>query len=48
MKSMTLIGYIQKNNELYILRENNELEVLSVNEFIKILNNTLKKFKEKT
>lgn len=42
MKSMTLIGYIQKNNELYILRENNELEVLSINEFIKILNNNEK------
>lgn len=42
MKSMTLIGYIQKNNQLYILRENNELETLSVNEFIKILNNNEK------
>ena len=42
IKSMTLIGYIQKNNELYILRENNELEVLSINEFIKILNNNEK------
>ena len=42
MKSMTLIGYIQKNNELYILRENNVLEALSVNEFIKILNNNEK------
>lgn len=39
MRRMILIGYIQKNNELYILRENNELEVLSINEFVKILNN---------
>ena len=42
MKSMILIGYIQKNNELYILRENNELEELSINEFIEILNSNEK------
>lgn len=42
MKSITLIGYIQRNNELYILRENNELELLSINEFIKILSNNEK------
>lgn len=39
---MVLIGYIQKNNELYILRENNELEELSINEFIEILNSNEK------
>ena len=42
MKGITLIGYIQRNNELYILRENNELEILSINEFIKILSNNEK------
>lgn len=42
MNSMILIGYIQKNNELYILRENNELEELSINEFIEILNSNEK------
>ena len=42
MKGITLIGYIQRNNELYILRENNELEILSINEIIKILSNNEK------
>ena len=42
MKGITLIGYIQKNNELYILRENNKLELLSINEFIKILSSNEK------
>ena len=38
-KNMILIGYIQKNNELYKLTENNELEILPINEFINILRN---------
>ena len=42
MKGITLIGYIQKNNELYILRENNKLELLSINEFIKVLSSNEK------
>ena len=42
MKNMILIGYIQKNNELYILRENDELDKIPINEFIKILNNNEK------
>lgn len=39
MKKMKLIGYIQKNNELYILNENNELQELPIGEFLDILNN---------
>lgn len=37
MKKIILIGYIQKNNELYILNENNELEKLQIDKFLNIL-----------
>lgn len=39
MKKLILIGYIQKNNELYILNENDELEELKMDEFLNILSN---------
>lgn len=39
MKKMILIGYIQKNNELYILNENNKLEELQTDKFLNILSN---------
>lgn len=42
MKKMKLIGYVQKNNELYILNENNELEELQIDEFLNILSNNEK------
>lgn len=39
MKKLILIGYIQKNNELYLLNENDELEELKMDEFLNILSN---------
>lgn len=39
MKKMILIGYIQKNNEIYILNENNKLEELQIDKFLNILSN---------
>lgn len=39
MKKIILIGYIQKNNQLYILNKNNELEELQIDKFLNILSN---------